>query len=44
MHRSLMEVVAPGMIKEIREVPRAVEEWEMKCARIKLEYGEKEGS
>ena len=33
----------PGAVKEARDVPRAVEEWEMKCARVRAEYGKEEG-
>ena len=27
-------------IKEVRDVPRVIEEWELKCARLKAEYEE----
>ena len=38
-----MEVQTPGVIKDDKDIPRGVEEWELKCARIKEEYGEREG-
>ena len=41
LFRALMEILVPGMVKEVRDVPRAVEEWEVKCARVAEEYGEK---
>ena len=40
LFRALMEILVPGIVKEVRDVPRAVEEWEVKCARVVEEYGE----
>ena len=37
LYRALIDVMVPGALKEIRDVPRAVEEWEVKCARIREE-------
>jgi hypothetical protein len=38
-----MDVLTPGNIKEVRDVPRLIEEWELKCARVKEEHGSEEG-
>ena len=38
LYRALIEVMMPGAVKETRDVPRVVEEWEVKCARIAEEY------
>ena len=41
--QALLEILTPGAIKEDRDIPRGVEEWELKCAKVKEEYGEREG-
>ena len=43
LFKSLMDIMIPGMIKEVMDVPRKIEEWELECARVKEEHGDKEG-
>ena len=40
LFKMLGEVVSPGGAKQVREVPKLIEEWEVKVRRLESEFGE----
>ena len=40
LYQSLLEVLTPTTIRDAREVPRREEEWELRCARLRAEFGQ----